>query len=80
MEYSSSINNAYSITNDIRNFCIRENLFTHGSISQYNKMFDMACKSNIPSIAIASIIYACSETELTLNYITLEIKRIRGIN
>ena len=70
---------AYQITNDIRNFCIRENLFTNGSISQYNKMFDMACELNIPSLAIACIIYVCSETDLTLNYIAMEIKSIRGI-
>lgn len=69
----------YQITNDIRNFCIRENLFTNGSVSQYNKMFDLACKLNIPSLAIACIIYVCSETDLTLNYITMEIKCIRGI-
>lgn len=70
---------AYQITNNIRNFCIRENLFTNGSVSQYNKMFDLACTLNIPSLAIACIIYVCSETDLTLNYITMEIKCIRGI-
>lgn len=64
---------------DIRRYCIDNNLFTHGSNFNYNKMFDMAYDKYIPHVAIASIIYACSETNLSLDDIEDKIEDIREI-
>ena len=67
----------HNIWADIRGFCIDNNLFTYGSNHEYNKMFDMAYNKYIPDIAIACIIYACSETDLTLDQIENKIANIR---
>ena len=79
MELIKSKTHFACIENEIRLFCIQNNLFTHGCNFEYEKMFEMAQDKYIPHVAIANIIYACSETELTLDRIEDKIEDIRQV-
>lgn len=45
---------------ELRNLCIEENWFTHGSIQQYEKLF-YANQNQFPFAEIVTIIWLCSD-------------------
>ena len=54
----------YAVTtpDELRSLCIRKNWFTHGSNSQYDKLF-YANGTGCPIEEIATIIWLCSDEE-----------------
>lgn len=52
----------YTVGNneELRNLCIEENWFTHGSIQQYEKLF-YANQNQFPFEEIVTIIWLCSD-------------------
>ena len=59
----------------LRQYCIRNKLFTCGTNEQYKKMFD-AVGEQLPLHDIATIIWLCSETDKHASEIEKELQAL----
>lgn len=59
----------------IRNYCIKNNLFTNGDTNQYSKMFQMV-DENKPLRDVAVVIWICSKTNKTIEEIQSDLEEI----
>ena len=59
----------------VRKYCIVNDLFTCGNSTQYEKMFDLL-DMQYPIHDIATIIWACSETEKHADEIENELRQL----
>lgn len=68
----------YSICSNerLRMLCIANNYFTHGSNTQYEKMFDMN-REGAPLHDIAVVIWLCSSEEASLLQVEEKLKNIQ---
>lgn len=65
---------------EVRKFCIDNNLFTCGTIKQYDKMFDALTCHDFSNRDIAIMIWTCSDnTTITLNEIENFLNKIREV-
>ena len=62
----------------IRQFCVKNDLFTCGDAKQYDTMFEMAENVNVSNHDVALVIWICSiHSDLSFERIEEEIAKIR---
>lgn len=74
----SRVNEATAMVDRIYRYCNQNNLFTCGSVEQYNRMFDFVREGQYLEAAVC--IYICSDftdnKEITIENIGTDIKKM----
>jgi len=64
---------------DLYRLCNREKYFTCGTVTAYERMFDLAEKG-VSKGVLAAVIWACSDDTANLNEITRQLEQIEVVD